>query len=466
MAAGARWREAPGMRTRATVATKVGVLAAHFAFFAFLAPPRLARGAPTGADRTTPDAGRPNVVFILADDLGYGDLGVYGARDIRTPALDRLARAGVRFTHGYSNGPVCTPTRAAFITGRYQQRVGLEWATGAGQTEPGLPVSETSVARLLKDAGYATALVGKWHLGYKPSFGPRAHGFDEFFGILSGNVDHYSHEEVNGAPDLLDGETQVTRTGYSTDLLTERALAFLGKQKAGAPFFLYLAYNAPHWPFQAPDRPDDVRTRETWAKGSRADYAAMVERIDQGVGRVLAALDRLGVAKDTLVVFSSDNGGERLSRNTPHFHRKATLWEGGIRVPFIWCWPARLRPGTSAVPIATMDLTATILAAAAVTPPRPLDGVDLLPVLGGKAPAPERALFWRITREDRKQRAVRFGRWKYLRDGALDLLYDLEGEAERVDVAHLHLPVLEDLKRRFAAWEKDVDAVKPAFVVR
>ena len=215
-----------------------------------------------GATRGT----KPNVVFILIDDMGYADIGSYGVKDIRTPHLDRLAREGVRLTNAYSNGPNCTPTRAALMTGRYQQRVGLEWAILVNQKEPGLPASETSIARMLKGNGYSTAMFGKWHLGYKPEFGPVAHGFDEFFGFLSGNIDYYAHRERNGEPDLYEGTRAVEKSGYMTDLITERSVGFIEKQQARQPFFLYVAYNAVHAPFQTPDNPTDIRTNAIWGK--------------------------------------------------------------------------------------------------------------------------------------------------------------------------------------------------------
>jgi arylsulfatase A-like enzyme len=341
---------------------------------------------------------RPNVVVVLIDDMGYGDLGCYGAADIRTPHIDRLAREGVKLTDFYANGPVCTPTRAALLTGRYPQRVGLEWAIAPGQTEPGLPTAETSLARMLKGHGYATALFGKWHLGYRPEFGPLAHGFDEFFGLLSGNIDHYSHKEVNGAPDLYEGTEPVERAGYATDLITARSVAFV-EQHAREPFFLYVAYNAVHWPFQPPDRPDDVRDRASWFAGTRRDYASMLERLDDGVGRLLEALDRHDLSERTLVIVTDDNGGERLSRSEPLFHHKGTLWEGGIRVPCLLRWPGRLPAGSVSAQVAmTMDLTATVLAATDVPPPegRSLDGVDLLTILRSEEPPRERTLCWRI----------------------------------------------------------------------
>src|SRR4051812_37290722 len=225
----------------------------------------------------------PSIVLIVLDDMGYGDLGCFGCTDIRTPHIDRLARQGVRLTNFYANGPVCTPTRAALMSGRYQQRVGLEWAISPGQKEPGLPVEESTLARALKKDGYATALFGKWHLGYRREFGPLAHGFDEFFGLLSADIDHYSHREITGEPDLYEGDRPVERKGYMTDLITERAVAFVEKSASG-PFFLEIAYSAVHWPFQPPDSPEDVRDSKTWYKGTRRDYGRMLERADEGVG--------------------------------------------------------------------------------------------------------------------------------------------------------------------------------------
>lgn len=421
--------------------------------------------------RQTPaDARRkPNIIFVLVDDLGYADIGSYGARDVRTPHLDRLAREGVRLTDCYSNGPVCTPTRAAFITGRYQQRVGLEWAILTGDRGPGLLTSETSIARMLKGDGYRTALFGKWHLGYKPEHAPNAHGFDEFFGILGGNADMYSHKGQKGEPELYEGTEPADKPGYLTDLITERAARYV-ERHAREPFFMYVAYNAPHWPFQPPDKPDDIRTQENWAAGTRADYAKMVERVDAGIGHILRALDRHNLARDTLVVFTNDNGGERFSVNAPFAHRKATLWEGGVRVPCLARWPAGLPAGkVSHQPMMTMDWTATILAATKTAPPagRQLDGTNLLPVLQGRAPQIDRTFFWRIARDERKQKAVRRGRWKMLRDGGIDLLFDLEKDAgERYDVGYQNQDVLKQMRDLLRAWEADVDSIKPPFSVK
>lgn len=420
--------------------------------------------------QTQPSAAarRPNVVLILSDDMGYADIGSYGARDIRTPHLDRLAREGVRMTDFYSNGPVCTPTRAALMTGRYQQRVGLEWATVPTlNPDAGLPASEPTVARTLKRDGYATAIFGKWHLGYKPEFNPVRHGFDEFFGILGGNVDMNSHKNRFGTLDCYEGVKEVSKTGYLTDLITDRAVDFIGRN-ADKPFFLYVPYNAVHWPFQPPGNPSDVRDEKTWFDGARADYARMLEAMDAGVGRILQSLDKNGLARDTLVIFTNDNGGERLSDNSPLFHHKATLWEGGIRVPCLLRWPARLPAGRVSKQAAiSMDLTATVLAAAGVKPERELEGINLLPILRGEQPAVERTLFWRIDRADRKQKAVRHGNWKYVLDGAIDTLFDLARDpGERRDLGHRQRQLVNELRRKIAEWEQDVDEDAPQMKVK
>ena len=278
----------------------------------------------------------PNVVLVMMDDMGYGDLGSYGAPDVRTPNIDRLAREGVRLTDAYANGAVCTATRAALISGRYQQRAGLEWVlTGSAEDRQlGLPVTGTSLPALLKTNGYATGLLGKWHLGWKPEFRPNAHGFDEFFGFLSGAHDYYSNVS-DGPPDLYENETPVEPSGYLTDEITRHAIGFITRHAGGdGPFFLEVAYNAVHWPFEPPDRPPTEREGSASRPlrqmpndslpATRADYVRMLERADQGVGEILAALDRSGLKRNTLVIFTNDNGGEWLSRSAPLFHRKGT----------------------------------------------------------------------------------------------------------------------------------------------
>jgi arylsulfatase A-like enzyme len=437
-----------------------------------------AQAAIAAAQRPPQQAARtPNVVLIMMDDMGYGDLGSYGARDVRTPHIDRLARDGVRLTDAYANGPVCTPTRAALISGRYQQRVGLEWALGQGpgDAERGLPVTGTSLPALLKGNGYATALVGKWHLGFRREFSPQAHGFDEFVGFLAGAHDYYLGT-------VLQDTTAVFLTGYLTDEITGRALGFIERQ-ASRPFFLEVAYNAVHWPFQPPDRPPTDAERgaprplRQWPDDSvaatRQDYVKMLESADEGVGKILAALEQRGLTRNTLVIFTNDNGGEWLSRNAPLFHRKGTLWEGGIRVPLILRWPGVLPAGRTSPQVAlTMDLTASILAATGTRPPdtyRP-DGVDILPMLRGEVPVLERTVFWKIDRQggrggvapSRQQRAVRSGNWKLLTDQGMTFLFDLATDpGERRDLAGQYPEKIRELQRLHIAWDNDVRAQAP-----
>jgi arylsulfatase A-like enzyme len=408
------------------------------------------------------------VLLIVADDLGYADLGCYGGKGIRTPNLDRMAERGVRLTDFYASSPICTPTRASLITGRYPQRFGFDWVIRYDEKDRGLPSRGASLPQLLRNRGYETALFGKWHLGYKPRFAPNAHGFDEFFGFLAADLDYFAHTDANGDPGLYTNTKLREEKGYLTDLITRHALAFL-KRGRREPFFLEVAYNAPHWPFQAPDRPDDRRAKTNYGPevGTRGDYVKMVERMDQGVGSLLAALDETGVAKNTLVLFLSDNGGERLSDNGPLFHGKYTLWEGGIRVPCLLRWPGAL-PGKKVCrqPAIVMDLTASLLSAAGSVPPpdAPLDGQDLLPILSGRVPARERTFFWRLPRPDDQfgQKAVRRGRWKYLYDREMELLFDLEQDpGERRNLAYRHPEVVKALRMALASWESQWSTGKP-----
>ena len=410
---------------------------------------------------------RPNVVLIITDDAGYGDLGSYGATDLQTPNIDRLASEGVRFTDFYANGATCTPTRVALMTGRYQQRLGgqLEGPLG-GRTTSGLPVTGRSLPQLLQDNGYATALTGKWHLGLEPQFHPQAHGFTYFFGFLSAYMDYYTHIGQNRIPDLWENTTPVDSPAYLTDLITERSVGFIEANREG-PFFLEVAFNAPHWPYQVPDAPSVARDNARHLgpgdedTSTRADYIAMVERVDQGVGRILATLEAAGLAENTLVVFTNDNGGEWLSRNAPLFHRKQTIWEGGIRVPAIMRWPGRIPADrtTSQVGI-TMDLTATILAATNTPVPEEanLDGIDLIPLIQESAEGVERTLFWRVGGFWR-QRAVRRGNWKLLVDGTALMLFDLGQDlGERMDLARTQTNLVADLRGLIRDWEDEVNA--------
>lgn len=428
---------------------------------------------------------KPNIVFVLIDDFGYADCGAYGAKDIRTPHIDRLAREGVKFTDFYSNAPVCTPTRCGFITGRWQQRVGFEWAMGFSaesfrrQGEEwvpekdihalGLPTTIPTLPKMLKAAGYATGAFGKWHLGYKDEYNPTKHGFDEYFGELLGHSDYYSHAYYDGTYALRDGLKPVKVEGYLTDLINGRAVEFVRKH-AKEPFFLYVPHLAVHCPFQPPGRPLPSVTKENMYHGDRRTYAAMVEKVDEGVGMLLAELEKQGVLDNTLFVLSSDNGGERYSDNSPLFHHKSTLWEGGIRVPCLMRWPARLPQGkvTSQVGI-TMDLSATFAAIAGAKPAadRPFDGINLLPVLTGEQKEQPRTLYWRIDRVARQQKAVRHGPWKYIQDSNVEMLFNLADDiSERRDVSFQNPAVFADLKTRLAAWEAEMAQERTEFLVK
>jgi arylsulfatase A-like enzyme len=416
-------------------------------------------------------ASAPNVVLIITDDVGYGDLGSYGAPDIKTPNIDRLATDGVRFTDFYANGAVCTPTRTGLISGRYQQRVGLETALGVTPVDlqRGLPVTGRSLPQLLKNNGYATALIGKWHLGYRPELGPNAHGFDYFYGFLSGAVNYFTHQRPDGSSDLYENTTAVNEPGYLTDIITRRSIDFITRN-AARPFFLEVAYNAAHWPFQSPHhQPDAFPKGRQLAQmpgdegnPTRKDYVEMLERADEGVGQILAAVERQGLTRNTLVIFTNDNGGEWLSRNAPLFHRKGTLWEGGIRVPAIMKWPGRVPAGRTTGQVGiTMDLTTTILAATAtpVPPDARFEGIDLIPLIQDHTRAQERTLFWRVNVATRQQRATRHGPWKLLMDGGIVFLFDLSKDiGERQDLALTRPDLARQLREKFLNWQADVDA--------
>jgi arylsulfatase A-like enzyme len=407
---------------------------------------------------------RPNILFILADDLGYADLSCYGRRDYRTPVLDELAADGMRFTQAYANSCVCSPTRVALATGRYQYRLaaGLEEPIGAlglvaGEAS-GLPPLHPTSASLLRAAGYRTALIGKWHLGEPPNFGPLQSGYDQFFGIAGGGVDYVSHTAPGpGLPDLYDGEKLVSVEGYLTDLLSDKAVEFVkASKRADKPFFLSLHYTAPHWPWQAPGDSAMPKERVLFdlEGGSLEVYARIMKSLDSGIGRVLKSLREAGVDRNTLVVFTSDNGGERFSDNWPFTGQKMDLLEGGIRVPLIARWRDGIRGGTTSGQVAiSMDWVPTLLAlgGSAPDPSFPSDGIDLSSVLrGGKEIGP-RALYWRMLY--RQQAAIRSGDWKYLRIGENEFLFDLAADArERANRRRYEPQRFADLKARFEQW--------------
>ena len=411
----------------------------------------------------------PNVVFIVADDLGYADLGCYGGRPAAfgavSPVIDRLAAEGIRFTQGYANSPVCSPTRFALMTGRYPYR--LRGAAeepinsrSRGSATLGLPPEHPTLPSLLRAGGYRTALIGKWHLGYPPHFGPLRSGYEVFYGPMSGGVDYFSHCGTNGAHDLFEGEAETHDSGYLTDLITQRAVDWIGGvAPSSSPFFLSLHYTAPHWPWETRDdaaQSAEVRDNLFHLHGGDVHtYRRMIHHMDEGIGRVMAALVQHGVADDTLVIFTSDNGGERFSDNWPLVGGKMDLTEGGIRVPWVARWPRGLAaPGrVSTQHCLTMDWTATVLDAAGVpaAASHPLDGVSLLPLLqGGDEFA--RPMHWRMNH--RGQRAARSGRWKYLQVDGHEYLFDIEAdERERANHALRDPARLAAMRADWQRWE-------------
>ena len=409
----------------------------------------------------------PNIVLIMSDDMGYGDLGSYGAPDVQTPNIDTLARDGIKLTDFYANGVLCSPTRAGLITGRYQHRYGIESALGSGPLAEGLVVTGNSLPQLLRNAGYTTGLVGKWHLGMVDAHNPGAHGFDYFFGFRGGYIDFYQHDRGPANPDLWENDTRIERDGYMTDLITEETVNFIERSAGDTrPFFVDVAYNAPHWPYQPPDMPSVARNNAGHLQphiegtSTRADYVAMVERVDQGVGEILDALDRLGLSDNTLVIFTNDNGGEWLARNAPLFHRKWTVWEGGIRVPALVRWPGRIPAGRVSDQVGiTMDLTATILAVANASVPANLEGLNLMPIWAGEEPEVERVLFWRTNVGGQVQRAVRSGDWKLVIDGNATFVFNLRLDpGERQDLANQRQDIAARLRPLHDAWLQDISS--------
>ena len=415
----------------------------------------------SGARAQTP-ATKPNIVYIMADDLGYADLSCYGRREYKTENIDSIAARGVRLTQAYANSAVCSATRTALITGRYQYRlrVGLEEPVRNGN-EIGLPPEHPTLPSLLKKAGYGTALIGKWHLGRLPDFGPLKSGYDHFWGFRGGALDYYTHKydiASTDTEDLWDGDAPIHQTGYLTDLLGDRAVkTIVDYASAKQPFFLSLHFNAPHWPWEAPgDEAESQRIRSLVDRdgGSMKTYARMVLAMDEQVGRVLKALDSSGIANNTIVIFTSDNGGERFADTWPFTGKKTELLEGGLRIPALIRWPGDIPAGRSSDQVAiSMDWVPTLLAAADAqpNPGYPLDGLNLLPQLTADAPPVPRKLFWRY--HYNAQRAVRDGDMKYLRIAGNEFLFNVvDDPLERANLKQRKPDVYRRLVADYEAW--------------
>ena len=417
---------------------------------------------------------QPNFIFIMADDLGYADLGCYGGRGLHgksiSPNLDRLAAQGMLFTQGYSNAPVCSPTRFALITGSYQYRIrgALDEPMAGkarGSQELGLPPDQPTMPSVLRAHGYKTSLVGKWHLGYPPHFGPLKSGYDEHFGPTGGGVDYFTHKERSGIHALHENGVEVHREGYLTDLLSDHACQVVSERAADrAPFLMSLHYTAPHWPWGTRDdravseKLDNIGHLEG---GTVETYLKMIEQMDEGIGKLLQTLDATGLADNTMIVFTSDNGGERFSDNWPLVGGKMDLTEGGIRVPYIVRWPGKVAAGrVSATALLTMDWMPTFLDAAGVPPTaRPsMDGQSLLGYLQGLGSAPARALNWRM--KHRAQRARREGQWKYLKVDDNEYLFDVMTDArERANLGNRYPERLSSMRADWEAWQKGMPEI-------
>ncbi len=387
-----------------------------------------------------------HLVLIVFDYMGYADIEPFGTSEIKTPNIKRLAAQGCCFTDCYAPAPICGPSRAAMLTGRYPRHLGIERNVEPG--EPGLATHEKTVARYLADAGFRTALYGKWHLGHGAEESPNRHGFQDFLGFNDWNIDYYSHKSRGGPPALYHNGELVQREGYTTDLFTDCSLAFI-KETAPQPFFLYVAYNAMLPPYSPPGREADRSSHDRWVNGPRADYVAAVEHLDLSVGRILDALHEKGIAEETLVLLTYDHGGGEMATKGPYFHGFGTLWEGGIRVPMILRWPGAIEAGSvSSEPAILMDVAETLLAAAGLAADRQTDGCNLL-----VPPDEPRTLYWRIDLlgegvgwPARRQRALRRGKWKYLWDN-FEFLYDLEQDpGERNDLGYRNPELLAELR--------------------
>jgi len=454
------------MRTRRDFLKAVSLGAAA------LAVPRVGAAAP--AQRR-----KPNIIIILADDLGYGDISCYGHKTIRTPHVDALAAGGLKFTDFHSNGAVCSPTRAALLTGRYQQRCGVTGVvTARRHRKVGMPLDEVTFAEVLRKAGYATGIFGKWHVGYAPEFNPVRQGFDEYVGFVSGNVDYHAHVDQVGYLDWWKRDRIEDEKGYITDLIADYGLKFIEKHK-DRPFCLYLPHGAPHYPYQGRKSPPQRKVTkgpfaEKGARGPagrkgrkarvrtrspkvRAAYREMIEVMDEGVGKIVAKVKQLGLEKDTLVVFFSDNGPAGPGSPGPLRGRKGQIWEAGHRVPAVMYWPGKIKSGRTTDQTAIgMDLFATMVEISGAKLPGglKLDGVSLASLMTAGEKLPERLLYWQI----RSHRAVRKGPWKLILDAkASTQLYNLKDDlGEKNDLVAKHPELVKELTEKLKAWEADV----------
>jgi arylsulfatase A-like enzyme len=430
--------------------------------------------APVHADLSQSQGRKPNILVIVADDLGYGDIGVQGGRDLPTPNIDALAARGVRCTSGYVSAPYCSPSRAGFLTGRYQTRFGHEFNPHEGDPKKlGLPLDQRTIADRLRDAGYATGLIGKWHQGFSPAFQPQSRGFEEYFGFLVGGHNYLLHKDADGqfgsaySKDMIyRGRDLQKLDGYTTDLFTDEAIAFVDRH-AAKPWFLYLAYNAVHTPLEVLDK-YGARVPAAVTDPDRRGYLSLLAGLDAAVGRLTAHLRKTERDSDTLIFFFSDNGGSgrkpflayNAAVNAPLRGDKGQTLEGGIRVPFFVSWPGKLPAGkTYARPVTALDILPTACAVANAKATADLDGVDLLPYLtGDDAGTPHESLYWRFG----PQKAVRKGQWKLVdwrdfeaRRTSGWQLFDIEKDVgEKINLAASHPKTVAELSSAWDAWDR------------
>ena len=424
-----------------------------------------------GRARAQAPAQPPNIVFILADDLGYADVSCYGRPDIATPNIDRIAANGTRFLQAYANSAVCSATRTALITGRYQyrERIGLEEPLPVGKPDIGLPPEHPTLPSLLKKMGYGTTLIGKWHLGVLPKFGPLRSGYDHFYGFRGGAIDYFAHTGTDHKDDLWNDDAAIHQTGYTTELFGQHAVdAIDAYARAGRHFQISLHFNAPHWPWESvSDEAESERLRtkaiQDYDGGTQRTYQRMIQAMDLQIGRVLQALDANGLTENTIVIFTSDNGGERFADTWPFTGRKTELLEGGLRIPAVISWPRRIPSGRTTDQVAiSMDWLPTLLAAAGTAPDPafPADGMSLLPMLTeGAAPVP-RKLFWRY--KANAQQAARDGDFKYLKIRDNTFLFNVvEDPMERANLKERRKDIYDRLVADWNEWNASMLAIVP-----
>jgi len=423
----------------------------------------IAIGTFTSCDPKEAEDSRPNIIYIMVDDMGYADLSSYGQRDYQTPVMDDLVSQGIKFTNAYAAAPVCSPTRVALMTGQYPARnvIGLKEPLRVNDDSLGLSPQLSTLSSMIKEAGYETALFGKWHLGETPEFLPARHGFDHFWGITFGHADYIDHKPFNDRHILYKNEEPITAEGYLTDLITDNTIDFI-KGSHDKPFFISLQYTAPHWPWQLPgDDPYPFgESVDVFLEGGSPEiYAGMMRNLDTNIGRILKELKNQNLSESTVIIFTSDNGGVEFSNMSPLQGRKGRLWEGGIKVPACVVWPDKIQPGqVSTLPVVTMDWTVTMLDLAKSKIPEDLefDGMSLIPVFSDVQFNTERTLYWR-TSNYRLHDALRKGNWKYLKTGNDEFLFDLEKDPGEANNMKDDYPIkFEELKNEFEQLDNEM----------